>query len=71
VPGGDEIHGDVVFEDRDVGVGLAGLQKRADDLAAGNVPGVEDPAFGVAALLAEIEVLGLAASEIPLDFAAS
>ncbi len=53
--GGDEIDGEMVFENLDVGLGGDRGQQGAFDLAAGDVLGVENAAFGMAAFAAQVQ----------------
>jgi hypothetical protein len=55
---GDEINGDMVLEQVDIGMGPDLLQQGALHLPAGHVLGVDDPVAGMAAFTAEVETLG-------------
>ena len=54
---GDEVHGDVIFENGDGGRALDGGEQGALDLASGEVAGVEDAPFAVAALAGEVQLV--------------
>ena len=70
--GCDEVHRHVVFQHGDIGLALDLREKGALDLAAGDIPGVEHPALGVAPFPTEIEfplaVLHLALVEMDAEF---
>jgi hypothetical protein len=69
--GGDQINGDVVFKNLDVGLGGDGGEQGPLDFAAGHVLGVEDAALGMAAFPPQIQLafaVDFALGELHPDF---
>ena len=56
-PGGDQVDGNVVFENLDVGLLGNGVQEGALDFASGYILGVQDAAFGMAAFASEVKLV--------------
>ena len=61
---GDEIHGDLVFENGDVGLLQDSGHQNAFNLLTGHVVGMNNAPAGMAALPGEIEVSGSVAGQI-------
>ena len=53
---GDQVDGQVVFKNADIGLLRYGGQQCAFDFPPGNIFGVQNPALGVAAFFAEIQL---------------
>ena len=63
---GDEIHGDLVFEDGDIGLLQDPGHQNAFHLLTGHIVGMNDAPAGMAALPGEIEVRGGVAGQIKM-----
>ena len=68
---GDQVHGDVVFEDGDARILAAALEQDLGDLLAGDVAGVQDAAAGVPAFAPEVVGLGILVVRCLGDLAAA